>query len=132
MILIDTSVWIDYFRGADQELVEHLQRLLDEDQTALAMPVRIELLAGSSKKDFSRLRRALSALPTFIPGESTWRVIESWVESALLKGERFGVMDLLIAALAAENGLGLWSLDSDFDRMQKLGFARLYVPARRG
>jgi len=126
MILVDTSVWVEYFRAGDQELVEHLQRLLDEDQTALAMPVRIELLGGSSKKDLPRLRRALSGLPTYIPEKATWKLIESWVETAVLKGQRFGVMDLLIAAVAAENGLRVWSLDSDFGRMQKLGFAQLY------
>jgi len=126
MILVDTSVWVEYFRAGDQELVEHLQRLLDEDQTALAMPVRIELLGGSSKKDLPRLRRALSGLPTFVPEKSTWKLIESWVETAVSRGERFGVMDLLIAALVAEKGLRVWSLDSDFARMQKLGLAQLY------
>ncbi|RPJ63182.1 MAG: PIN domain-containing protein, partial [Acidobacteria bacterium] len=124
---VDTSVWIDYFRGSDQRLVEEVGKLLDSDQAALALPVRIEILGGSSKKDLPKLRRALSGLPTFVPGVATWELVEIWVEAAISKGERFGVTDLLIAAVAAEHGMRLWSLDGDFVRMEKLGFFRRYL-----
>jgi predicted nucleic acid-binding protein len=128
MILVDTSVWVDYFRGASREIIAHIHKLLDEDQAALAMPVRIELLGGSSKKDLPKLRRALSGLPVLTPGRSSWELVETWVDIAVFEGERFGVSDLLIGALATERGFQVWSLDSDFGRMQKLGFAQLYLP----
>jgi predicted nucleic acid-binding protein len=37
--------------------------------------------------------------------------------------------DPLIAAAAAEHEMPVWSLDTGFDRMEKLGFCKLY---RRG
>jgi hypothetical protein len=129
MILIDTSVWIDYFRGADPRLVSHVQGLLEEDQVALAVPVRIELLGGCSLKVLPRLRRVLDALPVLFPTDTTWELMERWVEKATAKGERFGVADLLIAAIAAQRGLPLWSLDRDFVRMEKIGFVRVYAPS---
>jgi hypothetical protein len=128
MIVIDTSVWIDYFRGTDAGLVSHVQGLLEEDWVALAVPVKIELLSGCSSKMVSRLRHVLEALPVLIPDNSIWEVMEGWVEKAALKGQRFGVADLLIAAIAAQRGLPLWSLDRDFVRMEKLGFVRVYAP----
>ncbi len=128
MILVDTSVWVDYFRASDRRLTNHLLALLDEDQAALAAPVKIEILSGSPPSEWLRLRRALEALPLLIPSDSTWERMEGWVEKAMRRGERFGVADLLIGALAAERNMELWSLDGDFVRMAKLGFIRLHEP----
>ena len=128
MILVDTSVWIAYFRGRDRKLVLHLQSLLEDDQIALAVLVKIEILSGSSRRDWARLRRTLSALPLLVPSHSTWERMEGWIGEAVANGERFGAADLLVAALAAERELPVWSLDSDFSRMQKLGFVQLHTP----
>ena len=92
----------------------------------MASPIRIEILSGSSVGDLSRLRRTLSALPLFVPGEQTWERVEGWVERAVRAGRRFGPVDLLIAATAAENDLSVWSLDGDFAEMAELGFIRVH------
>lgn len=129
MILVDTSVWITYFRGTDRKLILHLQSLLDEDSVTLGIPVKIEILGGSSTRDWPRLSRVLSALPVAVPVAETWARVERWIEIAVEAGERFGFADLLIAALAAERDMTLWSLDRDFHRLQQLGLVCLYVPA---
>jgi hypothetical protein len=129
MILVDTSVWISYFRGTDRQLSARMHGLLDEDQIALAIPVKIEILGGSPSRESARLRSVLEALPVFYPSRHTWELMEGWIERAVDRGERFGVADLLIAALAAERGALLWSLDREFARMQKLRFVRLYRPS---
>lgn len=126
MIVVDTSVWVAARRKPAGEQAETLRGLLDADEVALALPVRIELLAGTAKKDRRAFRRALSALPIVMPTEDTWRLLESWVSPAADAGRRFGVTDLLIAALASELGGAVWTLDRDFDAMEKLGFVQLY------
>src|SRR5262245_61413001 len=78
MIVVDTSVWIAGFRSATSESARVLGTLLDEDEVALPIPVRIELLSGASPKDRARLRRLLSALPTLYPTDETWKLIEQW------------------------------------------------------
>jgi predicted nucleic acid-binding protein len=120
VIAIDTSVWVDFFRGR-QPLAARVSEVLDRDQVALPVPVRIEILSGARKTERPRLARLLSALPLLLPSEATWRRIEEWVATGAAAGHRFGVADLLVAAIASENDCKVWSLDADFARLARLG-----------
>jgi predicted nucleic acid-binding protein len=128
VIVVDTSVWINAFRSTTSSEAVVLRALLDADEVALAVPVRLEILGGASKSERVRLRRLLSALPVLYPTDDTWRLIDSWLDPAGAAGEQFGLGDLLIGALAHESGSLVWSLDSDFRRMARLGFANVYEP----
>ena len=128
MIVVDTSVWVAALRKAASAEASALQRLLDADEVALAAPVRVELLIGASRKDRSALRRVLSALPLFVPADSTWDLLDAWVDRAGDAGQRFGVIDLLIGALSAERGATVWSLDADFARMERLALVTRFLP----
>lgn len=127
MIVVDTSVWIAALRSRTCSEARVLQELLDTDEVALAVPVRLEILGGASAADRRRLRRALSALPMLYPTDDTWRRLDGWVEQAAASGQRFGFGDLLIAALAVENGSLVWSLDADFARMEAIDLVRCYA-----
>jgi len=120
MIVVDTSVWVAFSQSSDRRVVGHLQSLLEADEVALPAPVRVEILVGASRRDHARLQRLLSALPVLYPSERTWRRIDAWVATAVAAGERFGVADLLIASLAADEGADVWSLDRDFARLARL------------
>jgi predicted nucleic acid-binding protein len=124
VIAVDTSVWVDFFRGR-QPAAGKLLQLLDTDEVALPVPVRIEILAGARKSEQARLARVLGALPLLTTTDATWQRIESWVVTGGAAGQRFGMGDLLVAAIAAENGCQVWSLDQDFPRMARLGFVSL-------
>ncbi len=126
MIVVDTSVWIDANRDPDGETARTLGLLLDADEVALALPVRLELMAGVGRKDRAAFRRGLSGLPVVWPTEDTWRLIEGWVESASGAGMHFSVTDLLIGGLTLELEGLVWSFDSAFERMERLGFVQRY------
>lgn len=126
MVLVDTSVWIATHRSPDSADARTLRSLLDGDDVSLPLPVRIEFVAAAPKKDRNKLRRALSALPLVVPTEATWRVVEAWTARARDAGYTFALTDLLIGALASELTGLVWSLDSDFDAMEKLGFVHCY------
>jgi len=128
VIVIDTSVWVEALRRAKSREAVVLRALLDADEAVVPVPVRVELLSGASNADRLRLRRGLSSLPLIYPSEDTWKLIDAWIDRAGRAGERFGLGDLLIGALASEAGALLWSLDADFERMERLGFVERYLP----
>lgn len=130
MIFVDTSVWIEFFKGKDVGLVSRLRQLLDEDLVGLAAPVWLELLNGATSKELPRLRRVLSALPRFYPvGPEDWTRIEAWVGGSRQRGRRFAVADLVIASVAVRNEGRIWSLDRDFRHMEGLGFVETFDPS---
>jgi predicted nucleic acid-binding protein len=126
LIVVDTSVWLAAPRH--KRIADALRSLIDADEIALALPVRLELFAGTTKHDRAAFRSAYSALPQLHPTEETWATISGWLERAKDAGESFGLVDLLIASSASEIGGLVWSLDEDFERMEQLGFVSRYDP----
>ena len=126
MIFVDTSVWIAADRNPAGTEADALRSLLVADHVEIALPVRLELLAGVPSQRRRAFQRALSALPVAYPTDDTWMLVDEWVPKAVDAGRRFAVTDLLIAALAYERGALVWSLYRDFDEMEQVGFVRLY------
>lgn len=126
MIVVDTSVWVAAQRHPAGDTAQTLLSLLDADEVALALPVRLELWAGVGQSDRRRFERAFSALPVLIPTDDTWQPLGDWIARAADAGQRFAITDLLVARLADEIGGLVWSLDSDFERLARLKLVRLY------
>jgi predicted nucleic acid-binding protein len=126
MIVVDTSVWIGARR--DAAIARVLDSLLDADEVALALPVRLELWAGTSRKDRPAFDATFSALAQVIPDDDTWRRMNAAIARAADAGERFAFVDMLIGVLAADTGALVWSLDADFERMERLGLVSRFDP----
>jgi predicted nucleic acid-binding protein len=126
MIVVDTSIWIAAAR--QKRVADVLRSLLEADEVALALPVRLELLAGTGPQHRAKFRKLYGSLPQLHPTDETWAVVPEWIEKAHEAGETFGLADLLIASSATEIGGLVWSLDRDFERMEQLGFVGRYDP----
>jgi predicted nucleic acid-binding protein len=126
VIVVDTSVWIAALRGSDGAEAATLRGLLDADEVALPVPVRSELLMGVSGVTRKQLADRLGALTVLYPTDDTWRTLDSWTERASRSGHTFSVVDLIVGILAADVDALIWSLDKDFERLEKLKLVRLY------
>ena len=128
-VVVDTSVWVDFFRDRSPAIAGRLDLLLEQDRVVLALPVRVELVGGAGKDQVRSLQRLLGAVPTVGPSTKTWELMEEWALAGARKGQHFGVGDLLIGGIAHEHGYSVWSMDHDFVRLSALTHLRLHDPA---
>jgi predicted nucleic acid-binding protein len=127
MILVDTSVWIDFFSTSPGRAGDELRRMIDEAETfALTGVVVTEILQGL-KRDIHRIERFLSMWEMLEPrGFSTYREASAISRLARSKGISLTTIDTLIAAIALEHDASLFSLDKDFSRIARLTPLGLY------
>jgi len=124
LILVDTSVWIDFLIGAESIHRAALHRLIEaEEDLCLADIVLCEILSGiRGDREFGKLRDRLFEFPIYSLSDA-----ESYVAAAELyrrcrkKGVTLrGITDCLISCIAIENGLLLFHKDKDFDRIARI------------
>ncbi len=125
MILVDSSVWIDYFNGNASPETDFLDGMLGVDAIAIGDMILTEVLQGfRHDKDYETAKRLLEALTQFeLLG------IEMAVKSAdnFRKLRKKGVTirktaDVIIASYCMEHDLPLLFSDKDFQPfVQHLG-----------
>lgn len=118
MILVDSSVWIDYFLGTATPQVEKLDSLLGNTPIATGDLMLTEVLQGFiSDRDFNQARKLMASLvvvdlvgqATAIQAARNFRVLRS-LGITMRK-----TIDTIIATYCIENGLPLLYSDRDFD-----------------
>lgn len=118
MILVDSSVWIDFDRGSDsgpsQRLVDLIRRRND---IAVTEPVLMEVLAGARDNHaWTQLRRLLTSFG-WIPADSQ---TDFEAAAALYRSCRMagitprGLNDCMIASIALRSGAVVLTADRDF------------------
>ena len=117
MILVDTSVLIDYFRSKDVEL---LRRLREQD-AAICGATRAEILCGARDElHRDRLLDALDALNQVSIPDSLWDEIGGVLALLRRSGITVPFADVVIATAAISSGLELWTRDKQFLLIQQV------------
>lgn len=129
MILVDTSVWIDYFNGIESEYTNSLDQLLTADTILLGDIILTELLQGfDSDKDFLLAKRALDPLDcVHIGGKSL--AVQAASNFRFLRSRGITIrktVDMLIASWCIEHQVGLLHNDRDFDQIATLLPLQIY------
>ena len=118
MILVDSSVWIDYFRGTANPESDRLDALLGREPVAAGDLILTEVLQGfASERDFNRARKLFASLPILHLG-GTDIAIEAARNYRVLRAK--GVtprktVDTVIATRCIADGIALLYSDRDFD-----------------
>jgi len=125
MILVDSSVWIDFFNGRAVAAVSRLADLLEDGSAPLGMAdlVLFEVLRGfREEQDFHAARRTLAALPVVeIGGED--EALRAAQHYRALRAQGYTVrspVDVLLASYCIEHDYALLHSDRDFDVLESL------------
>jgi len=117
MILVDTSVWIDYFNGIDNAASDALDSALDDGFVAIGDLILLEILQGfRSEADYRKAKTALLVLDQYALFARGMAVTCADNYRALRKK---GITirktaDVIIATFCIENHLPLLFSDRDF------------------
>lgn len=127
MILVDSSVWIDHFRGNDTPQVSLLDRVLASEPVAIGDLILVEVLQGfTNDRDFNEARRLLTALTVIEIGGAGIAVqtAQNFRRLRALGVTVRKTIDTLIATRCIVDGHALLYSDRDFDPfVQHLGLA---------
>ncbi len=128
MILVDTSVWIDHFKGRDTRQVVYLsEAILRHDDICLCGLILTEILQGvRSDTEYKKVKAGLASL-VFLPmAIQSYYLAAEIYRSAKGKGETIrSSMDCLIAACAIEHNTHLLQADRDYSTIAK--FSKLKI-----
>jgi predicted nucleic acid-binding protein len=125
VIVVDSSVWIDFFNGRNGAPMQRLADLLVDGSAPLAMAdlVLFEVLRGfRHEQDFQAARRTLAALPVLeIGGEA--EALRAAQHYRALRVAGIAVqspIDVLLASYCIHHDHALLHNDRDFDALESL------------
>lgn len=119
MILVDTSVWIDFFDRPNSPYAKELKALIEKDQDLCLVDLNLtEILQGiKDERIFEQVKEYLTQFPIFKAS-----VLDVYIQAAHIyrlcrrKGKTISkTIDAIIAAIAIANNLVLFHKDKDFD-----------------
>jgi len=119
-VLIDTSIWIAYFKNRDRHLAEKVDDVLKFTDVYVPKVVIAELIQGAkSEKEIAVIEELVEAFNIIDQKESTWLNAGRLSFSMKRKGITVNIVDCYIAVLANENNCKIFTLDEHFRDIEK-------------
>ena len=121
MILVDSSIWIYYYRPKVAEKIKNL--IIDAiagDEVAVNGIVKVEILNGIIEaKDFEKVKSDFEAFKTITMDDLIFNTAGEIGSSLRKNGFSIPATDLIIAASALKSGCSLFHIDSHFDTIAR-------------
>jgi len=132
VILVDSSVWIDYFRRLRTPETERLDAMLGADEVAVGDLMLAEVLQGFTRDgEFETALRLMSAVPVIniVGKDIAIQAARNFRHLRTLGVTVRKTIDTLIATRCIEDDYALLFSDRDFEPfVEHLGLARAYAP----
>jgi len=124
-VMVDTLIWIDYFRGGDNS--KDLDFLIDENLIVTNDIILAELIPYLKIKKQTKVINLLQEVNR-VPLDIRWEeIIEFQVKCLKCGANGVGIPDLIIAQNAKQNSCKVYSLDKHFRLLDQLLLVKLYL-----
>jgi len=124
MVLVDSSVWIEYFKGSLSALP--LNSLIDSNNVCTNELILAELIPSINHKKEELLKELLLTM-TKVPLNINWSQIIQMQTINLQNGlNKVGIADLIITQNSIDNEINLYAIDKHFALMSNLHGLRLF------
>lgn len=119
MILVDSSVWIYYYRPSGPEKIkETIKEAISSDLVAINGIISVEILSGISKKeDFNKVSSDFKGFHFLSLDEEIFVDASALGSSLRRKGITIPATDLIIASSAIKADCTIYHIDSHFDTL---------------
>lgn len=127
-ILVDTSIWIEFFKKTSTA-GDVVAELLSKDRVWVSGVILFELVQGAkSEAEKDRIISQLTGLNYVEMSVLLWRKAGELSKAMKKKGVTLPISDILLAVIAIEFGLSVFTLDKHFESIPgvKLYKARGY------
>jgi predicted nucleic acid-binding protein len=126
LILVDTPVWITASNVKTSREAKELDDLLSQYQVVITDFVLAEILQGAAdEQDFVKWSTRMGALDLYHAGLREWQRAARLSFDLRRRGMTTALSDLVIASVALEHDLEVYTTDTDFQRIPGL---KLYAP----
>lgn len=116
-VLVDSSVWIEYFKSGRINILDHL---IEEDLACINELILTELAPLLIKKGEDEVLAGLKAIE-IVPLQIDWVIIRDYQLMNLKNGlNRVGIPDLIILQQVIDQKITLFSFDKHFTLMNEI------------
>ena len=120
-VLVDTSVWVSYFRGGSPVISEKVDSLLAGDEVCVPKIVLAELLQGAkSEREISTIEDFFDAFTILDQSPETWLKAGKLSRELKIRRKTIPLLDCYIAVIAEENACAILTLDDHFKEIQRV------------
>ena len=119
-VLVDTSVWIDFFRTKNSPASLKLRQYLERNQTCYTGPIAVELYQGAkTPTETGVIDHLLQTIPYVEITRVHYHHAGQISHAAVRQGRIFSVVDLILAVVAHDEQLQLLTLDGHFKEISR-------------
>lgn len=125
-VLLDSSIWIEYFRSGNSQISYEVDKLIDTGNIYINDLILAELIPFLKLKKQNQIIDILQTIERF-PININWNEITEYQISNLKNGiNKVGIPDLITVQNALQNKASLYSTDKHFKLMSKNLKIKLY------
>lgn len=128
MVLVDTSVWIDFFQRPDSPSIKQLEALIKDNNRAVICGIILQEILQGIRNDgsYTLAKARLSALPFIITNKDVYLSASAIYRTLRTKGITVPAVDVTIASLAILNEIPVLTNDKHFSTIALYSDLMLY------